>query len=130
MHSYEFKTTSEQQLFPIVSAKTTVKANPADATIADADFPKNNTNTGATGTITLTLPLAKNVKGKSMHVQLTAYQIVRLDPNGTEKIYLGGDGVAGKYLNIAAILGNYVDVFSDGTDFLVTGYFGVVTKEA
>lgn len=109
---------------------TTVKANTADATIAVADFPKNNTNTGASGTIVLTLPTAASVEGKKMRVYLTVAQIVRLDPSGTESIYLAGSGVAGKYLQIAGVIGNYCDVYSDGTAFYVLGFSGIVTKES
>lgn len=109
---------------------TTVKANASTASMAIADFPKNNTNTGASGTIVLTLPTAASVEGQKCRVQLTVAQIVRLDPAGTEKIYLGGDGVAGKYLNIAGVIGNYADIYSDGTAFYVVGYSGVLTKES
>lgn len=113
-----------------VSPKATVKANATTATVATADFPKNNTNTGATGTFALTLPAAADVKGKFARFQLTVAQILRLTPASGEKIYLGGDGVADKYLNIAGVIGNYVDLYSDGTDYLVMGYSGVVTKES
>lgn len=113
-----------------ITVNTTVKANAADAAMAAGDFEKNNTNTGAGGTITLTLPLAANVKEMKTRVYLTVAQIVRLDPNGTEKIYLAGDGAAGKYLNIAGVIGNYADVYCDGLAYYVTGYAGVVTKEA
>jgi len=109
---------------------TSVKANAATASIAAADFPKNNTNTGATGTIVLTLPTAASVANQKMRVYLTAAQIVRIDPYSTESIYLAGSGTAGKYLNIAAAIGNYCDVLSDGTNFYVTGFSGIVTKEA
>jgi len=45
-------------------------------------------------------------------------------------VYLGGDGAVNKDLSIAAVIGNYVDIFSDGANYLVTGYSGVATKEA
>jgi len=107
-----------------------VKANAATASIAIADFPKNNTNTGAGGTIVLTLPAAASVEGQKMRVYLTVAQIVRVDPYSTESIYLAGSGTAGKYLNIAGVIGNYCDIYSDGTYFYVTGFSGVVTKES
>ncbi|MFH1052759.1 MAG: hypothetical protein V1779_17705 [bacterium] len=113
-----------------LSPKATVKANAATATVAAADFPKNNTNTGASGAIVLTLPAAADVKGKFMRVQLTVAQTVTLTPATGEKIYLGGNGVASKYLLIAGVIGNYALVYSDGTDYLVMGYSGVLTKEA
>jgi len=109
---------------------TTVKANASTATMKDYDFEKNNTNTGAVGTVALTLPVAASLKGQKTRIQLTAAQIVQLLPATGEKIYLGGDGVASKYLNIAGVIGNYAEVYCDGTSFYVTGYSGVLTKEA
>lgn len=115
---------------PQVSPKATVEANTADATLTAANFGKIQTNTGAAGTIALTLPAASGAAGLSMKVQLTAAQIVRLTPAAGEKIYLGGSGVASKYLQIAAAIGNYVDICCDGVDYLVMHYSGVLTKEA
>ena len=113
-----------------LSPKTSVKANSSTGSIAIADFPKNNTNTGASGTIALTLPSASDVKGKFIRIQITVAQIVQLVPASGEKIYLGGDGVADKYLAIAGVIGNYALIYSDGTDFLVMDYSGVLTKQA
>jgi hypothetical protein len=45
-------------------------------------------------------------------------------------VYLGGDGVDDKDLNIAGVIGNYADVYSNGSDYVVTTYSGVLTKEA
>lgn len=113
-----------------IHTNTTVKANTATASIAVADFEKNNTNTGAGGTIVLTLPSASSVPEQMMRVYVTVAQIIQLDPSGTEKIYLAGSGVAGKYLNIAGTIGNYADIYCDGTSFYVIGYSGVLTKES
>lgn len=116
---------------PFVNPKATVVAKAADATLTVAECNGSNiTNTGASGTITLTLPAVASSGGVAFRVQLTVAQIVRLDPSGTEKIYLGGDGAAGKYLNIAAAIGNFATVFCDGVVWLVTNYSGVATKEA
>lgn len=109
---------------------TTVKANANTASMNSYDFEKNNTNTGASGTIVLTLPAASSVKEQKTRIQITAAQIVRLTPQTGEKVYLGGDGVASKYLQIAGTIGNYAEVYCDGTDFFVTAYSGVLTKEA
>jgi hypothetical protein len=113
-----------------LSTLTTVKANAATAAVAAADFPKNNTNTGASGAIVLTLPAASSVKEQYMRVQLTVAQTVTLTPASGEKIYLGGSGVASKYLLIAGVIGNYAEIYSDGASYFVTGYAGVLTKEA
>lgn len=117
-------------IYPIVSPAGTVEANTGDATLAAANFGKIQTNTGASGTAVLTLPAAATVSGKCLKVAVTAAQIVRLLPATGEKIYLNGSGVATKYLNIAAVVGNYVNVYCDGTDYFVVNYAGVVTKES
>lgn len=122
--------TDDGTLFKTISPKATVSAQAATATLATTDFNKILTNTGSTGTVTLTLPAAADVEWKWIKVQLTVAQIVRLLPATGEKIYLGGSGVASKYLNIAGVIWNYADVYSDGTDYIVTAYSGVLTKEA
>jgi hypothetical protein len=116
--------------YPTVAPNATVGAKAATATLSLSDMGLNLTNTGASGTIVLTLPPAATCLGRGFTVQLTVAQIVQLEPNGSESIYLGGSGVAGKYLNIAGVIGNYANVYCDGTQWLVTGYAGVLTKEA
>jgi hypothetical protein len=113
-----------------LSTNTTVKANASTADMKDYDFEKNNTNTGAGGAIVLTLPAAASLKGQKTRIQLTVAETVTLTPQTGEKIYLGGDGVASKYLLIAGVIGNYAEVYCDGTSFYVTAYSGVLTKEA
>lgn len=110
-------------------ANATISAQTSTASLATTDFGKVVTNTGAGDTIVLTLPAAASVAGLSLKVQITVAQIVSLSPASTEAIYLGGDGVVNKDLNIAGVVGNYVDIISDGSNYLVTGYSGVVTKE-
>lgn len=117
-------------VYPIVAPSATPVAYTGDATLVAADLNKNVTNTGAAGTITLTLPAVSGLTGKTLHVEVTAAQIVRIDPAGSESIFLGGSGVAGKYLNIAAVIGNMADIYCDGTQWLVVNRCGVVTKEA
>ena len=111
-------------------ANGTVNAKTATATLDRDDFNTVITNTGAQWTIVLTLPAASVVKGKILKVQLTVAQIVSLSPIATDAIYLGWDGVDDKDLSIAGVIGNYVDIVSNGTDYLVTSYSGVATKEA
>jgi hypothetical protein len=115
---------------PQVSAKATVVAKAADATLTVADFGKQITNTGAAGTVVLTFPKAADAAGCSIRVQITVAQIVRVLPVTGESVYLGGSGVASKYLNIAGVIGNYCDIYSNGESYEVTAYSGVVTKEA
>ena len=113
-----------------IMVNTTVKANASTASMNDYDFPKNNTNTGAAGTIVLTLPSAAKCKEQKMKVYLTVAQDVRLTPQTGEKIFLAGSGTATKYLSITGVIGNYCVVFCDGQSFYVTDYSGVLTKEA
>lgn len=115
---------------PMVDPAAAVVEKTTDATLTVAEYGKNITNTGAVGTAVLTLLAAASAAGLPLRVYLTVDQIVRLLPQTGEKIYLAGSGVATKYLNIAAVIGNYVDVFCDGEKYLVQDYSGVVTKEA
>jgi hypothetical protein len=115
---------------PPISPKATVEANAADTILTVANFGKIQTNTGAAGAVNLTLPAAKDAAGCGLKVQLTVAQIVKLTPQAGEKIYLGGSGVASKYAQVAGVIGNYLDLYCDGVDYLILGYSGVVTKEA
>jgi hypothetical protein len=115
---------------PTLSPKATVEANAATGALTVANFGKIQTNTGASGAIVLTLPAASTVAGCAIKFQLTVAQTVTLTPASGEKVYLGGSGVASKYALIAGAIGNFVDLFCDGVDFLIVNYSGVVTKEA
>lgn len=115
---------------PFVAPNASVVALTTNTTLTAATHgAKNVTNTGAGGTITHTLPAVADAAGVSIRFQITAAQIVRVDPYSTNKIYLGGDGVAGKYLNIAGVIGNFADLYCDGVQWLVASYSGVLTKE-
>lgn len=115
---------------PFVDPKGTPVAKAASASLTAAECNgKIITNTGSSGTVVLTLPAAATVAGCAFKVQVTVAQIVRCTPASGEKVFLGGDGVASKYLNIAAVIGNFCDVYSDGVDYIVGAYSGVVTKE-
>lgn len=117
-------------LYPIVAPSVAVTAYATDTTLVAANLNTNVTNTGASGTITLTLPAVSGLTGYTLHVELTVAQIVRIDPAGSEAIFLGGSGAAGKYANIAAVIGNMVDIYCDGTQWLIVNRDGVITKEA
>lgn len=117
-------------VYPIVPASTAPTAYAADHTLVAGEMNTNVTNTGSSGTITLTLPAVAGLTGYVLHVELTVAQIVRVDPAGTEAIFLGGSGVAGKYANIAAVIGNMLDIYCDGTQWVVVNRDGVITKEA
>jgi hypothetical protein len=96
--------------------------------ITAATFGTNHTNTGATGAIVLTLPAASTVAGMSLGFYVTAAYDVQIAPASTEKIYLAGSGTADELLNIAGVVGNFIDIFCDGKKYLVEKYSGVLTK--
>jgi hypothetical protein len=114
---------------PLVAPDATVSAQASTAALVAADYFKNVTNTGASGTIVLTLLAAALVAGLSLRIQITNANIVRLLPATGEAICLGGSVVVTKYLQIAAVIGNFVDLYCDGERYHVINYSGVVTKE-
>lgn len=119
------------RVFPSIDPKSaTVVTKTADYTVTAADFGSIFTNAGDTGAQVLTLPAAATVANKGIRVASLAAQTITLTPATGEKIFLNGSGVASKYCLIAGTIGNFVELYSDGTDYIVTNYSGVVTKEA
>ena len=114
----------------VVNATYTTKTADYTVTVADLALPTVFNNTGDTGTQVLTLPAVAEAEGKVIKVALTAAQIVRLLPQTGEAINLNGSAVVTKYLNVAGVIGNFVECFCDGTQWVVSNYAGVVTKEA
>jgi hypothetical protein len=113
---------------PLVPANAGVVEHTADATLTVASFARIHTNTGAGAAKNLTLPSAADAAGMSIKIQITAAWALVLIPASTEKIYLGGDGVADSTLTIAGVIGNYADVYCDGKRYHVIDYNGVLTK--
>jgi hypothetical protein len=119
------------KIYPQVDRKVaSVTAKTADYTITVAELNNIVSNAGDTGTMVITLPAVRDSIGKCLAVHILAAQIVRLLPASGEIVNLNGSVVVTKYLNIAATIGNYCDVYCDGVQWIVTGYSGVVTKEA
>lgn len=119
--------------YPTISPRTaTVATKTADYTVtqADLDAPTVFNNTGDTGTQTLTLPAVADSKGKVIAVSVTAAQIVRLDPQTGEAVNYFGSAVVSKYVQVAGVIGNYIELFCDGSQWIVTKGNGVITKEA
>lgn len=114
----------------VVDASSARQAEAATDSLVAGDFEKNITNTGAGGAVVYTLPAAADVAGMSMVIYLTVAQQVSLSPAADEAVYLFGDGVVNKDLVIAGVIGNYVKIYSDGANYRVLEYSGVVTKEA
>jgi hypothetical protein len=115
---------------PLVAPEAAVTAKAATGNLAIADYGVNLTNTGAAATVALTLLAAASAAGMPLRLYVTAAQIVQFVPASGEKIYLAGSGVADKYVQVAGVIGNYIDLFCDGEKYLVQGYSGVVTKQA
>lgn len=122
---------SNIRVYPKVDPRTaTITTKTADYTILASELNSVFDNTGDAGTMVLTLPAVKDSIGKCLTINLLAAQIVRLLPVTGEAVNLNGSAVVTKYLNIAGVIGNYADLYCDGVQWIVTGYSGVVTKEA
>ncbi len=83
--------------------KLNVLTKTADYTLLTADSGSLITNTGATGTVVISLPAA--TVGLHYRFQNRAAQALRIDPNGSEVIanntVNSADGGAGKYIGTA-----------------------------
>ena len=108
----------------------TAKACTGDTTLTTADLGKIVTNTGASGTVVVTLPAANTCREATLRFHLFAAQILRVLPQTGEAVCLNTSNVVTKYLNITGVIGNYCELYCDGTQWIVTHYSGVVTKEA
>lgn len=111
-------------------ARATVLVKTANYTATVKDSGRIIDSTGASGTITVTLPAA--VPGLEYKFRVGAAQELRIDPDGTETISLPSTGVAGaagKYL-VADAAGEtvYLACVKAGT-WSVFGYTGTWTAE-
>jgi hypothetical protein len=106
----------------------TVTAKTADFTIVTMDTIYSNA--GASGTVVFTLPTVVGNAGRGLTIHALAAQIVRALPVTGQAVNLHGSAVVSKYLNVAAVIGNHVDLYCDGSQWIVTAANGVVTKEA
>lgn len=116
--------------YPTVLLSKAPVAKTADYTIVAADSDTIFTNTAAGGTIVFTLPSAKTSHGVVFRFHAFAAQVIRALPVAGEAINLNGSAVVTKYLNLAGVIGSYMDLYSDGAQWLVPAFSGVVTKEA
>jgi hypothetical protein len=83
-----------------------------------------------TGDYTILLADIDTCAGRTVKIHVLAAQVVRALPATGEAIALNSAVVVTKYLNIAGVIGNYVELYCDGTIWHVVNYSGVVTKEA
>jgi hypothetical protein len=108
----------------------TVTTKTADYTVLVSELNNIFDNAGDNGTQVLSLPSVKDSRGATFLINVLAAQIIRALPVSGEIINLNGSVVVTKYLNVAGTIGNYAELYCDGVQWIVTGYSGVVTKEA
>lgn len=111
-------------------ATVTTKTDAYTITLADLALPTIFNNSGDNGDLALTLPTAASARGKVVRVALLAAQTVSMTPVTGDIINYNGSAVASKYCRVAGVIGNYIELFSDGVQWIVTRANGVVTKEA
>ena len=102
----------------------------ADFTIPEHGDGMGITNEGASGTVTVTLPLAR--RGKRFNGYRIAAQSFRFDPNGTEKIRQndGTLAAAGKYVQLGADDDHIELICYDTGIWFLTAEVGTITIEA
>jgi hypothetical protein len=113
-------------------AQSTISAKTANYTVtqADLDAPTIFTNAAAAGNVNFTLPTASTCAGKTITIHALAAQTTRLVPQATDAVNYGGSAVVNKYAQLAGVIGNFITVVSDGTNWIVVNGNGVVTKES
>lgn len=113
-------------------SRATVLTKTAAYTVTqtDLDAPTIINNSGDDGDLPLTLPSAAKSKGKVLRVHALAAQTISLTPATGEAVNYNGSAVVSKYARLAGVIGNYAEVFSTGTEWVVTRSSGVITKEA
>lgn len=119
--------------YPTIDVRTaTVTTKTADYTITVADLatPTIFNNLGDAGNLVYTLPAVANSKGKVVRIHALAAQTQQADPQSGEAVNYNGSAVVSKYAQLAGVIGNYMELFCDGTQWIVTQANGVVTKEA
>ena len=99
-------------------------------TLVAGDLNAITTNTGTTNILVLALPSATldGVDNKALKVQMTGASNIAVVPASGESIYLGGSGAANSNLIIPNTSGNYADLYCDGSQWMVVGYSGALTK--
>ena len=117
--------------FPTINPRTaTVSNKTSDYTITDDDLiaPTIFTNSTAGGQVVFTLPAVLESKAKVVRVSLLAAQAVRFDPQRGEIVNYNGDAVIHADATLAGVIGNYMELFCDGVQWIVTEVNGVLTK--
>lgn len=108
-----------------------IEAHATGDTLTANENGTGHTNEGASGAITLVLPVA--TPGLRFLFQVRVAQELRIDPNGTDKISLpstGVPGAAGKYLAADAIGETVQLICFKANEWGVVGHTGTWTAEA
>src|SRR5690606_15794254 len=119
--------------YPTVDPRTatvTTKTANYTVTLEDLEAPTIFNNSGDDGGQVLTLPSVTEAKGKVIRAHALAAQTIDLAPQAGEAVNYNGSAVVSKYVRLAGVIGNYIELFCDGTQWIVTQANGVVTKEA
>lgn len=133
LNLFDIKETSTRMPFPTINprtAETLTKTADYTVTLAELAAPTIFDNTGDAGTLVWTLPSVASSKGKVARFNALAAQIQRLLPQTGEAVNFNGSAAVTKYLELAGVIGNFVEVYCDGVQWIVTNSSGVVTKEA
>lgn len=119
--------------YPTIDPRTaTVTTKTADYTItmADLEAPTIFNNSGDSGNQVLTLPAVADAKGKVVRIHALAAQTIQADPQTGEAVNYNGSATVSKYAQLAGVIGNYMELFCDGEQWIVTRSSGVITKES
>jgi hypothetical protein len=119
--------------YPTIDLRTaTVTTKTSDYTVTDADLktPTIFNNSGGNGTIVFTLPSVADSKGKIVRFHSLAAQTIRVDPQDGEAINYNGSATVTEDASMAGTIGNYMEVYCDGVQWIITRSSGVITKAA
>lgn len=117
--------------YPTIDLRTaTVTAKTSDYTVTDADLktPTIFTNEGDNGAIVFTLPAVADSKGKVVRFHALAAQTIRIDPQDGEIVNYNGDATHTEDATLAGVIGNYMEAYCDGVQWIITRSSGVITK--
>lgn len=129
----DVKSTTTRPEYPTIDPSTaTVSVKTADYTITAADLaaPTIFNNTGDSGNLVYTLPSVASSKGRVVRIHALAAQTQQADPQAGEAVNYNGSAVVSKYAQLAGVIGNFMELYCDGSQWIVTKANGVVTKEA
>lgn len=117
--------------YPVIDPTLTPTALATTAAVTAAQIAGQNlTNTGAGGGTVYTLPKANTMPNQGFRFYVTVAQTSAFSPVATEYVALAGSKVVNKDLQISAVVGQFVDVYSNGENWVCWNHSGIVIKEA